>query len=273
VHPDLVQIGPLTIHSYGLALAAAFIASGLWVRYELDRRGIAKEIAFDLVLAAAIGGIAGARLAFVVAHWSYFLAHPVEIVKLDEGGLVFYGGLAGGAIAVAALVRLKKLPVPVVADAAAPAVALGAALGRVGCFFNGCCYGRPTSSWLGITFPEPLGGPRLPTQVIDGLYNLGLFLVLAIVGHRFKLKTGFVFWLYVALYAVLRFGIEFMRDNSILVAGLSGAQMISIGAFVLAGSVLLLKYRRPLEDGVAGYESDRTGAEAELGEGGLNERP
>lgn len=247
MYPILARIGDLTLHSYGLALALAFVAATLWVRHECGRRGIAKETAIDLVLAAAIGGIVGARLAYVAAHFKYFLAQPLQIVKIDQGGLVFYGGLAGGALLVLAVVKLKRLPVPSIADAAAPAVALGSAVGRIGCLLNGCCYGKETSSWFGITFPEPLGGPRLPAQVVDGLYNLGIFLVLASVGHRFKVKTGFIFWLYAALYAVLRFGIEFMRENAVLIGGLSGAQIISAGFFVLAVGMLLAFYRQPLE--------------------------
>ncbi len=246
--PTIARIGPVTLHTYGLAMALAFVAAGLYVRHECVRRGIGAEAAIDFVLAAAVGGIVGARLAYVVAHWSYFLAQPVEILKVDQGGLVFYGGLAGGALAVLALVVRKGLSIPLVADAAAPGVAIGAAIGRVGCFANGCCYGRATTSWFGITFPEPLGGPRLPTQVVDGLYNLGLFALLAFLAHRYRLKPGFIFWLYAALYALLRFGIEFMRENSLLFAGLSGAQLISIGFFIVSVAVLTIYYRRPLED-------------------------
>lgn len=247
MYPILGRIGPFTIHSYGVALAAAFVGAFLWIRHECAKRGISTEIATDLLLAAAVGGIAGARAAYVIAHWGYFAKHLVDIVKLDQGGLVFYGGVAGGAAGAILVVRLRGLRLAQTADMAAPALALGAAIGRIGCLLNGCCYGRPTKGLFGITFPAPIGGPRLPTQVLDGLYNLAIFAVLVLLAQKFRFKAGFLFWLYAALYAVSRFGIEFLRDNSVLIAGLSGAQYISLGLLAVSVVVLALRYRSPAE--------------------------
>ncbi len=246
MYPELGRIGSLVIHSYGLALAAAFLAAFAWIRYECGRRGLPKEYAADLVLAAAFGGIVGARLAYVVAHWDYFSRHLLDVVRLQEGGLVFYGGVIGGAAGVATVARLRALLPGHVADMAAPALALGAAIGRIGCLLNGCCYGRPTEGPFGITFPAPLGGPRFATQVFDGLYNLAIFAGLVLISRRWSLRSGFLFWVYAATYSVFRFGVEFLRENPVLIGGLSGAQLISIGLFVLSSGVLILRYREPL---------------------------
>lgn len=236
------RLGPLTLYSYGLALAAAFVAAWLWVRHECKKRSIPVEAATDLVLGAAIGGIIGARLFFVAAHFQYFAGHPAEIVRLQQGGLVFYGGLAGGAAGVLLAARLRQLAIAQTADMAAPAIALGSAIGRIGCLLNGCCYGRESGGLLGITFPLPLGGPRYPTQIMDGLYNLLIFALLVWVGRR-RREPGFVFWLYGAVYSTFRFGIEFLRDNAVTVGGLSGAQLISLALFAVSAGVLAIKYR------------------------------
>lgn len=248
MYPVIGRVGPFVIHSYGLALAVAFLAAFAWIRYECGRRDIVREIAADLVLAAAVGGLAGARLAYVAAHWDYFGRHLVDVVKFQQGGLVFYGGVAGGAAGVALVARLRKLPFGQVADMAAPALALGAAIGRVGCLLNGCCCGRLTQGSLGITFPAPLGGPRFATQAFDGLYNLAIFAALVLISRRWsKLKPGFLFWLYAAVYSIFRFGVEFLRENPILIGGLSGVQIISLCLFAGSAAVLVLKYRRPVE--------------------------
>lgn len=249
MYPILAKLGSLKIYSYGLSLAAAFVAAYLWVRHECGRRGIAKDIAADLVLAAAIGGVVGARLAYVAAHWDYFARNLVEIAKLQQGGLVFYGGLAGGIAGVLLVVRARGLAIWSIADIAAPALALGSAIGRVGCLLNGCCYGRETTGPLGITFPEPLGGPRFATQVLDGGYNLVIFVMLAVLSRRAETRPGFVFWVYGLVYSVFRFGVEFLRENPVLIGGLSGAQLISLGVFVISVGVLVTKYRHPRDLG------------------------
>lgn len=246
MYPELGRIGSLVIHSYGLALAAAFLAAFAWIRHECSRRNLPREYAADLVLAAAFGGIIGARLAYVAAHWDYFSRHALDVVRLQEGGLVFYGGVIGGAVGVAIVARLRALPTGQVADMAAPALALGAAIGRIGCLLNGCCYGKPTEGPFGITFPAPLGGPRFATQVFDGLYNLAIFAGLVLISRRWTFKSGFLFWAYAATYSVFRFGVEFLRENPVLIGGLSGAQLISIGLFALSGAVLIWRYRSPL---------------------------
>lgn len=255
MYPVLGRFGPLTLYSYGVALAVAFLAAYAWVRRECRRRGIEVTIAADLVLAAALGGLVGARLAYVIAHIGEFSRNPLDILRFNQGGLVFYGGVAGGVVAVAVIVRLRGLSVAGVADMAAPALALGAAIGRVGCLGNGCCYGRLAVGSLSLVFPEPVGGPRYATQIIDGTYNLVLFVLLAIVSQRLKTKPGLLFWMYAVLYAVLRFFVEFLRENTLLVGGLSGAQLISLGLFAAAVFVLLTRYRSPFETALAQGEA------------------
>jgi phosphatidylglycerol:prolipoprotein diacylglycerol transferase len=227
VLPVLFRIGSLAVYSYGVTLALAFFACWLLARWYLPRHGVDREMATDLLLAAAIGGIIGARILYVAANWSSFAANPLWAFQLQRGGMVFYGGLAGGAAAVAGLVAYRRLPVSVIADGAAFAVPLGSAIGRLGCFLNGCCGGRATASWLGVTFPGT-SGPVLPTQLIDSAANLAIMAVLLTLEVRSRPPAGALWWGFLAAYGVSRFSVEMVRTNPPLALGLTQAQWLSI---------------------------------------------
>jgi len=142
----------VAVYSYGVLLALAFVACWLVARWYVRRRGLAGELALDLVLTAAMGGIVGARALYVASSWETYSAHPLWIFTLQRGGMVFYGGLAGGAAGVVIYTLVRRLPVGLIADAAGLTVPLGSAIGRLGCFLNGCCCGKPTDAWLGSPF-------------------------------------------------------------------------------------------------------------------------
>jgi phosphatidylglycerol:prolipoprotein diacylglycerol transferase len=235
VYPVLLRAGTLTLYSYGLMLALAFLLCWLFARWYLPRRGVDGAVALDLVLAAAIGGITGARALYVATNWSVFADNPLWVLQLQRGGMVFYGGLAGGAIAVAGYVLARKLPVPVIADGAAIAVPLGSAIGRAGCFLNGCCAGRETAAWYGVVFPGTVARV-VPTQLIDSAANLLIVATLLHLFVRIRPRAGFLWWLFLVLYGVSRFLVETMRTNPPLALGLTQAQWISLPV-VAAGAI------------------------------------
>ena len=245
MYPVLFRLGALSVGSYGVMLALAFLACWAVARWYLPRHGVARDVATDLVLAAAIGGIVGARALHVATDWPTYAANPLWIAQLQRGGMVFYGGLAGGAIAVAAYTMLRKLPVPVIADGAALTVPLGSAIGRLGCFLNGCCGGETTSAWFGVTFPGATV-PVVPTQLLDSGANALILAVLLHLAVRHRPRPGILWWSYLALYGASRFSVEMVRVNPQVAFGLSQAQLISVPVFLagVAGLAWML-IRRP----------------------------
>ena len=192
-------------------------------------------------------GIVGSRLAYVAANWSYYRDNPLEIVRIDQGGLIFYGGFLLACAALVIFARRHRVPVWHMADFAIPALAIGHALGRMGCFLNGCCYGRPAGdAFCGIAYPpicEPgklfPGVPLYPVQLIESACLLALWLVLVWAYPR-RRKDGAVFALYLVLYPPIRFALEYLRgDERQSWLALDVAQVTSIGLF-LAGILLLV---------------------------------
>jgi phosphatidylglycerol---prolipoprotein diacylglyceryl transferase len=245
-----VTIGPVTVYSYGLMLALAFVAGGLYARYALIREGHDPTHVYNLLLAAMLGGIVGARLFYVLANWGDFAANPIDVFFIPGGGLVFQGGALGGALAVWAVAAYERLSLPMLMDVAAPGLGIAAAIGRVGCFANGCCVGRPTTAWYGMAFigyPEP----RVPIQLADMGYNLVIFGVLAWLATR-PHRQGDLLWMWVAGYGVARFVIEFWRAvpagvspdlapvglNPIAFAGLTLPQLYALAMWLFGVAML-----------------------------------
>jgi phosphatidylglycerol:prolipoprotein diacylglycerol transferase len=227
VYPVLLSLGPVAVYSWGAMLGVAFVACWLLARWYLPLRGVDKAQVLDLVLAAAAGGLVGARTLYVAANWSVFAANPLWVFMLQKGGMVFYGGLVGGGLAVLAYVLVRRLPVPQVADAAALALPLGSAIGRVGCFLNGCCGGRETAGLFGVTFPGG-AGPVVPTQLVDSAANLLIFAAVLHIAVRLTPRAGLLWWTFLALYGVSRFIVEGLRTTPHLALGLTQAQWISL---------------------------------------------
>lgn len=230
--PVMLRIGPVAVYSYGVMLALAFLACWLVARWYLPRRGLHPEVALDLVLAAAIGGIVGARALFVGSDWGTYAAHPLWIFMLQRGGMVFYGGLLGGAAGVAIYTWVRRLPFAAVADTAAIAVPLGSAIGRLGCFLNGCCAGHATSAWYGVVFPYL--GRVFPSQLLDSAVNLAIFAALLALAVLRPPRPGVLWWTFLVAYPVARFLVEMTRVNPAGRFGLTQAQAISV-PLLLAG--------------------------------------
>lgn len=239
MYPILFQIGPFTIYSYGVMLAVAVVVCALLLSRDALKQGIAKEVSFDFLFWVTIGGILGARIFYILISWEYFSQNLFEVVMINRGGLAWQGGFIGGLIAGLWFVKLKGLKLRVMLDVAAPYLALGQAIGRLGCFFNGCCFGK---AWaFGIYFP--VHHARLyPTQ----LYETGMLLAIFIFLKFFKKPSwpkGMIFVLYLWLAAIERFIVEFYRaDHDTLVWGLSLFQFIAMGVFI-AGIITFIRFK------------------------------
>jgi len=232
--PVCFHIGPKPVYWYGVMMALAFLAGIVHWRWLGRRTGRDTALAGDLAFWLMIGGILGARVAFVISDWSYFQKVPWEIIRIDQGGLIYYGGFFGGIAAFLGVAKVYRLPALDLMDFVATALPLGHALGRVGCFMNSCCGGRAcAASWF-------TGGlAHYPVQVYESLFNLGLYALLTWVylnrrGRRF----GSVVAVYLMTYPVERFLIEFLRGDERMKAGvLDVAQVVSLVLFA-AGLVL-----------------------------------
>lgn len=243
MHPVICQIGPLTVYSYGAMLAAAVIVCAFLLQREAKARGLNPDTIFDLVFWVVVSGIIGSRIFFILLNLPYFTERPSEIIMLQHGGLAWQGGLIAATLTAIVFFKRKKLPIAPTADFVAPYVALGQAIGRIGCFLNGCCYGKEVA-W-GIYFP--LHQARLyPTQLYDAFGLLIIFLILKKY-ETIRKTPGEVFCLYLFLASLQRFTVEFFRaDHSIAWLNLSIFQIVSVGIMIVSlYAYLFLKSRFP----------------------------
>ena len=210
-------------------MALAFISAGLMTAWGLRRRGIDPELAYSMLIAAMIGGVVGAKIHYLIAN-----PEQASSAMFSGSGLIWYGGLIGGTLAVWAVAVFAKPPVALIADAIGPALALSYAVGRVGCLLRGDDYGVPTDLPWAMSFPQ--GAPPTdqlvhPTQIYESLMSLAILAVLLLVLQpRFR-RAGSLFWSYLALAGVERFLVEFVRTNEPVALGLTQAQWISVILF------------------------------------------
>ncbi len=230
MHPLIGHLGPVTIYSFGLMLVVAVLLCSFLLSKDAKALGISQEVIYDFVFWVILAGVLGARIFFIILNFSAFAADPKQIIMITNGGLAWQGGLVLGGLAGLFFAYQKKLSLSVLADLSAPYLALGQAIGRIGCFLNGCCYGRETS-W-GIYFP--VHQSRLhPTQLYDTGMLLVIFFLLKVLQKR-SLIRGEVFCAYLMLASLERFINEFFRADHInTVVGLSIFQLISCAVFVL----------------------------------------
>jgi phosphatidylglycerol:prolipoprotein diacylglycerol transferase len=244
MHSILFKLGPITIYSYGFMLMLAFLAGTLVATRVARRRGIAPDVVLDLVAYLLIAALIGSRALYVALHWHYFRDHLGEIGKIWTGGLSYHGGLLGGILAGAWFCWRKRLSFLAVADTLMPSLALGYAVGRVGCFLNGCCYGAPTTLPWAFRFHDPpvtgpLTAPSHPTQIYASLINLAIFALLWWMAMR-KTRPGQVFFVYLGLYSIYRFGIEFLRKGYTAQVWLGGLTQAQIGSLALIAVAVAL---------------------------------
>jgi phosphatidylglycerol:prolipoprotein diacylglycerol transferase len=253
MYPVFFSIGPLTIYSLGVLWAlAAFVAAWI-VRLELKRYGYDPEIAASVVTAAAIGGLLGARLLFILEEWESFTQAPFDFI-FSGAGFSWYGGLLGGALAAAWVFKKHKLPLARAADIAAPALALGYGVGRIGCFLAGdATWGKVTGVPWAMAFPNAVAGwadpvssapypPGVkvhPTQLYELIQSLFVFGVVWVL-RKGPYPPGTIFYLYLVLAGSMRFIVEFWRANPIVGLGMTEYQWISL-ALVAVGLLQILR--------------------------------
>ena len=200
------------------------------------KAGLPRESVFDCLIAILLGGLAGGRLLFVIINWEYYSRHLVRSVMFFEGGLAFQGALAGAVLASLAVSRIKRLPFWGTSDLIAPYIPLGQAVGRIGCFLNGCCYGKAIECGVGVTFPGETV-MRIPTQVYSSIFLLALFMFLIDIRKK-KNFDGYVFVMYIILYAVFRFFMDFFRGDGLSpLFGFTLSQGISLGMAVFGAAM------------------------------------
>ncbi len=225
MHPILFTIplfGGLPVHTYGVLAATGFLAGMSWAGYDARRRGYNPNLVMDLVFYMILTGIVVSRLHYIlVTDPGMFIRAPLDVFKIWQGGITFYGGVIGGISAVAYYVWRYHLSFFDYADIIAPGVSIGHAFGRMGCLMAGCCHGLPTSAgaWYGISYPEgvgslaPTGVSLYPTQPMEALGEVLIFLFLVWRGRHQKF-SGQIFALYIMIYAVLRFVLEYLRGDT-----------------------------------------------------------
>jgi phosphatidylglycerol---prolipoprotein diacylglyceryl transferase len=243
------NIGPFTLPTYGVLLAIAFMA-GLWVvSRQAKRSGLDANRITDLAVYVLIAGLVGAKVLLVIVEWRYYAGHPADLVSILQSGGVFYGGLLAAFPVAWWYVVHHQLDGWKTADVLAPGVAIGQAIGRLGCFAAGCCHGRPTHVPWAVTFRDmyaartvgtPIDVPLHPTQLYESAATLAIFAFLIWLLKR-KRFDGQVVLAYVVLYSVARFTIEFFRGDSargfVLGGLLSTSQSIAIVLVLGAGAL------------------------------------
>lgn len=257
--PTLVKIGSFEITTFGLMMFLAFVAAGWVLTKQFRRYGLSDDLASSMVMAAALGGIAGAKIYYAILFHSWRLL-------FDRAGLVWYGGLIGGALACAWLLWRHRVDFFTASDAASPALAIGYALGRIGCFLVGDDYGRPTNSWVGVAFPKgspPTTAedlrhfgvavdPRIapwtvlkvhPTQLYESGAALIMFAILMVLSRK-PHNRGRAFGLFLVMMGIERFLVEIVRAKDDRFLGpFTVAQLISV-LLLVAGSILIARRDR-----------------------------
>jgi phosphatidylglycerol:prolipoprotein diacylglycerol transferase len=261
--PELFRIGGFVVTTFGLMMLLSFLSAAWLLSIQLERFGQRREIAWDVLAGVAIAGIAGAKAYYLALHPQDVIANPIGEI-FSRGGLVWYGGLIGGVLAYYFQVRAKRLPVPLMFDATAPALAVAYAVGRMGCFLVGDDYGAYTDTRVGIAFPKGSPpstagylrylGEEVPAHIPDAqvvtvhptqLYEIVLALIMFAILWRLArrpLRQGQLFAAWMVLYAILRFGIEFVRAKGDRIAfGLSTSQVASIILLAVGATLWILR--------------------------------
>ncbi len=219
MHPILFQLDSFRVYSYGFFVGMGFVVAAVLAVLKVRKSDItlSLETVADLFFYTVLSAFLGARILFILINFDVYRQHPLQMFKIWEGGLVFYGGLIPAAIVAFGYMRWRRMPTWKLADLISPLIALGLSFGRIGCFFAGCCYGKETSLPWGVVFKNPdslarLNVPLHPTQLYDAVNGLAIFFFLSWMSKR-KTFDGQVFWLFVLLYSITRFLIEIFRGD------------------------------------------------------------
>jgi phosphatidylglycerol:prolipoprotein diacylglycerol transferase len=249
--PVLFTIGGLKVHWYGIMIAIGLYAGIQVALRDSPRRGISREALMNVALLAAVLGVAGGRLYYVVQNNpSFFLQHPIQIIAVWQGGMAFFGAIFGGALAMAISAWRWRLPFWSLLDVGAIGMTVGQAFGRIGNIVNGDIVGYKTNGWgFEYTNPNTFGPLNTPVQPAS-LYELLIAVVLFLILWNLRLRVhpeGMLAMIYIALYSISQFFIFFLRDNIVIVAGLKQAQLTALIVLLLTIPIMIylrLKERR-----------------------------
>ena len=260
--PSVINIGPIPIHLYAIAIMTGVVLGAVLAQKEATRRRQDGALVWDMLVWVLIAGIIGARLWHILTPTpsaiaqglttEYYLTHPLEAIAIWNGGLGIFGAVAGGAIALFFFTRRHHLSMLMWLDILAPSVALGQAIGRWGNFFNQELYGAPTNlPWAIYIDPQHrLAGFENfayyhPLFLYEMLWNLASVVFLLWLARRFieRLKTGDIFLVYLMTYPLIRFLLEFLRLDSSELAGINANQVLALVILIIAGSILFLRHR------------------------------
>lgn len=255
MHSELFQLGPFQLHTFGLCMALGFLLGWQAAVWLCKKTGQDADWLASLLTWLMVSALLGARTAYVLEHWkAEFADNPFAILRVDQGGLMFYGGLIAAALVLLLYSRVCRKNLFEITDLVLSVVPLGHAFGRLGCFMHGCCYGKITDSWIGVSFPQkspawweqasatpPLIAqtaleslPVIPTQLIESGANALLFAALFSLYPKRHRRRGLITGCYLICYATLRFAIEYLRGDPRLAVGpFSISQTISLGILLL----------------------------------------
>ena len=243
MHRIIFTIGPVTIYSYGFCVAVGVALAVIMSVRQAEKEGLKPADMLDIMTAMILGGIVGGRLLFVLINWEIYASNPLAIFNLSEGGMAFQGALVFSLLAGAVLSGRKKISFWKISDIIAPYLALAHSIGRIGCFLNGCCYGKQVFSGPSVVFPGEVA-QRIPTQLYSSAGLLAIFVLLLWLRGK-KTFDGYLFAAYLMVYAVFRGFMDIFRgDELVRVNGFTLSQVISIGIFILGACIYLIRRKR-----------------------------
>lgn len=269
MHQIFFYIGDFPVRAYGLMIDLGIVGGVALAWYLARKRGKYADDVLNASVYAVLGGLLGARLWEVIFDWGYYSGHLAQIPAIWEGGLSVQGGAAGGLLAVILYTRVRRIPFWEFGDIMAPGLLLGQAVGRVGCYLNGCCYGVPTDSAWGVVFPHGTDAytaygaqSLLPVMLFEAAWDVAIMALLLYLFSR-KPFHGFLVTLYFALYAVGRIAFEFYRTDSLIVWGLKAAQATSLATLLAALAFMFILWRKSQSRPVSGLpEKKKKGKKA-----------
>jgi phosphatidylglycerol:prolipoprotein diacylglycerol transferase len=251
IDPVFLRIGPLEMRWYGLMYIFAFSSAYLLINHAVKKRAIplSKEGVADLVFAVALGIILGGRIGYILFYnLSYYIANPLKLLAVWEGGMSFHGGFAGAVIGGIIFCHKRKLNFLEIADIGFLTAPIGLMFGRIGNFINGELYGRVTDVPWGIIFPGGGNLPRHPSQLYESFFEGPLTLLLLWLIWRAKRPAGTVLWSFIALYGLFRTFVEFFREPDQQIGYIAGifsmGQILSL-PMIIVGSAMIAYLNRP----------------------------
>lgn len=241
MHPELLKIGKITIQGYGTMIALGIAAAIFLAIYRGRKREMNTDVIFDIAIYGIIGGVIGGKLLYIITELPYIVKNPGILKDMLTAGFVLYGAILGGALGAYIFLRSKAMSFIKYFDLAAPSIALAQGFGRIGCFLAGCCYGKPYDGPFSVVFTNsnyaPLGVHIHPTQIYSSIGDFVICIILLIFASRPK-RDGQVGGLYMILYSVGRFFIEYLRDDPRGNVGIfSTSQFICF--FILTGGIIV----------------------------------